>query len=379
VGVYSARRTYDLADSVGFNASNVFLNTTSPNTRGIPDLFRVDFIEYEFNGTITDTAGVPATTIDVDTVAEFMSILAAAVSSTRVHSTALGEVVQSLGLDVCVMTAMSAGLPVTIDTDLPFPGQSKVVGAGGAYPFTLQVRIPFFDPNVYRARHTFECHQFGDGGFQATFGTGIPPVLGGVNTWTIQATTNCAIRLVGREMATPTKRTPWCYIQDTTGTNTDINFDAGLYANLSKSDETPAIVTDAGQYDLWIDGQRILTQSDVRLFALLGEWSAARGYDGPGLVHRLLSNEGAGLGAPENITNIPILWRDPRSGVALQPEANTKVQLVTNANFAAVATWNILRAKPMSRIGDGLCMCPRDAKSVGANGGPGGAYDPIPL
>lgn len=357
LGVYGARKTYSLADAVAYAGGGAFLSTIPPSQRGIPDDFRVDFVEFHFNGLLTSTA---ETTIDIDNVSELMAVLGGLCSSIRIHSTALGEVVESIGLDDCVTAAIAAGLPVTIDTDLPLPGQSKTATSFN-YAFVLTVRVPWYDPNIYRAEHCYQCHQFADGGFTATFGAAAV-TLGGA-AWTIDTTTAASINLIGRRTALA-KFSPWNYLQATTSSATDIEFEAGLYAALAKTDESLDTVTDAGQYDLWIDGQKVLVKSDVHIEALLGEWMAARDYDGPGVVRRLLDDEGANIGAMRNTSIIPILWRDPREGERRVPRAQKNVRLELDANFAAAATWTILRAKPMSRIGNGRKMCGSSAPST---------------
>jgi hypothetical protein len=356
MGVYGQRIGYDVARDVAFSGSGSFQSKINPRQLGIPDDFRVDYLELDFHGgSITTTS---ASTVDVDSVAEFGDFLAALVSSITIESSAMGQVINALSLEDVWLAGIGAFGVVDLDTDLPLPGQSKATTASNTYSFDLKLRVPFFAPGPLASSNGFQIHQFPNGGISATWGAGTVS-LGGVS-WTIGTGVLGNIRLVGRRVPKMV-HSPLRYNLVSTGaTQTGIEFEQGRYLFLGKRDESLATVlsSGAGGIDLFVDQTQVYAKSEYDPRQVESEWLHTRG-PGRADVYRLLDSEGSGIGAVENVELIPVLFYDPSNANPNRiPMCNSKITLnLDTASYSTAGTWLTVSARPTREVGKGAGGC----------------------
>lgn len=348
-------------------------NATLPNrnvvAEGIPDTYRLDSLVFDFE---VDADIALATSLRLDP-ASLMDLLDACISSVRLSSTALGEVVARMSLSQLYRAALPLGAHVR-GLEHVFAGD-KI--AAISHPLRFSVEIPWVIPLAdIRGRYAPQAYQFPDGGLEQTIGTMAFTDADG-SAFTLGAASRMRVLWVGRDMGVKLKTSSILYeriIQSVTSWKPK----GGRYLHLAQiTDDVATLMALAAPVDTSLearqDGEPIYTGNEYDpQAAFIQAITAGRGND---LDTALAVQDGGAFSAGGSLDPLfalpylPIFFPDDYEQAAdLFPEGET-FSLVFGTGYATTYTVVSARVRPIDAVGDVAgCNCSSEPVTPAVNG-----------
>ena len=338
-------------------AANQIQPVANPRRVGFGEDQQLCSMTFCLDGSATDAAGAAAA-ITFATEAEVHDFLDACLSSVRLFSSALGDIVLPQTLSQLVRTQQFAfGI---YPSGIPALGDAKTVAAN-QWVFNIRVELRWAMPE-YKAlgyAHAPFVGFMDNGGIALTMGDGQFVSDAGATTWNIDATSTVTTRMRAESGRPVAKVSPLVYGFRTVPGRQGNQYDAGHYysfCQLTDNATTLAANVANSGHRIFVDGELIqpFENEDPRTrWATVANGWLDRGAKVASHFSTLNQNEPTGL----NQNGSPIFSADIAGNASERLEVASVLVVDSGANYTAAADFGYVFARPIDMVGEGSGPC----------------------